>query len=192
MTDDFLIFLQLGLEHITDPNGYDHILFIAAMCSMLSFEAWRKLLFTVTAFTIGHSVSLTLAVLGYSPFDASLIEFLIPVTIILTCLFNLAKPERKDEQQINLYSLVLFFGLIHGLGFANYLKSLLGKGGNLFVPLLSFNIGLEIGQLIIAAFVLVLILFFQKINFSRRETVIFLNAFVTGIALTILQKVWIF
>ena len=144
--NDFLLYTQLGLRHITDINGYDHILFIVAFSAAYAYAEWRKLLVLITAFTIGHSLTLALSVLNIVAINANIIETLIPITILVTCISNVFISKSANERQ---YIVVLFFGLIHGLGFSNYLKAILGQSGNIILPLFSFNVGLELGQIII-------------------------------------------
>jgi HupE / UreJ protein len=159
----FSIYFLEGFDHILDINGYDHILFVLALCAVYAARDWRKILILVTAFTIGHSITLALATLGLVKFPIDVIEFLIPLTIFITAIGNLFKNENvsaKTPVQIN-YVFALFFGLIHGLGFSNYLRALLGKSQSIVSPLFAFNIGLEAGQIIIvvifllAAFIMV-------------------------------------
>ena len=152
----FKVYLQLGFEHIADLNGYDHILFIIALCAVFSIADWKKILILVTAFTIGHSVTLALSALKIINVSAYLVELLIPVTIFLTALQNFwYKPSETKKWHIN-YFLALFFGLIHGMGFSNYFRSLLGKEADILLPLFSFNVGVEIGQLCIVACIMAL------------------------------------
>ncbi|MGK0389635.1 MAG: hypothetical protein ACI94Y_002379 [Maribacter sp.] len=178
----FLEFLELGFEHIADWNAYDHILFIVVMCAVYQVKDWRKILILVTAFTIGHSLTLALAISKIVSIDKDLVEFLIPSTIILTAIWNMIPKKEQDlwgfRNPKNLllldemdedsehstsknwlssnYIMVLFFGLIHGLGFSNYLGMLLGRNEGIFIPLLGFNVGVELGQIcIIAIFMLV-------------------------------------
>ena len=145
----FAVYLELG---------FDHILFLAGLCAAYSLTRWRELLVLVTAFTIGHSVSLALATLRMVSVNSSLVEFLIPVTIVATALTNLAglRREGRAGRRPLRYALALGFGLIHGLGFSNFLRIALGDERNLFVPLLSFNIGLELAQIVVAGAVLAL------------------------------------
>ena len=158
----FAVYLELGFEHLLDLRGYDHILFLAGLCAAYSLARWRDLLVLVTAFTIGHSVSLALATLRLVSVNSSLVEFLIPVTIVATALTNLAGLRRDDPSAHRVaarplrYALALAFGVIHGLGFSNFLRIALGDERNLFVPLLSFNIGLELAQIVVAGAVLAL------------------------------------
>jgi cytochrome bd-type quinol oxidase subunit 2 len=183
---DFWLFFQLGCEHIADWQGYDHILFVMALCLRYLPKDWKKVLILVTAFTIGHSITLALSVLNYINIPSDWIEFLIPVTIVITALSNVMHPESEPKKRLPLvYFLALFFGLIHGLGFSNYLKSLLGKSSSIVGELLAFNLGLEAGQLIIVALVLLISwLFVSVIKAStRRDYVIFMSGAVFGVSL---------
>ncbi len=138
---EFQAYLQLGFEHITDPNGYDHILFVIALCAIYTLRDWKKVLILVTAFTLGHSVTLALATLQVVSFRPDVIELLIPITILITAVVNMFHQIPKttlvtQEKSSPLrYPLALGFGLIHGLGFSNYLHSLLGEESNIFEPL---------------------------------------------------------
>lgn len=145
-------YLSLGFDHILDPNGYDHILFVTALTAVYTFRDWKKIIWLVTAFTLGHSLTLAMAALDMVAFNPDLIETLIPVTIILTALFQMYRVLSKTEENTSAsvaYVLTTGFGLIHGLGFSNYFKAILGKESSIVQPLLAFNIGVELGQLII-------------------------------------------
>ncbi len=195
---DFFTFLKLGFQHITDLNGYDHILFIIALCAGFTIHEWRKVLILITFFTIGHSIALALAVLNILSVNSNLIEFLITITILITCLytlFNTGKVEQLNSNpNITFRSVfVVFFGLIHGLGFSNYLRSLLGKSESLVLELFSFNLGLEIGQILILAFIFVIItLFINNLNVKRRELCIAICCLVIGLTLPLIKEKWIF
>ncbi|NPA68527.1 MAG: HupE/UreJ family protein [Chlorobi bacterium] len=147
----FKMYLKLGREHITDLNGYDHILFLTALAAVYLLSDWRKVLILITAFTAGHSVTLALATLRIINIPTDLIEFLIPVTIFISAFSDFFYDKQKNDKKIHRmkYILAMFFGLIHGLGFSNYLRELLGKEENIVSPLFAFNIGLEFGQIII-------------------------------------------
>jgi hypothetical protein len=148
--NQFELYFSLGITHILDFEGYDHILFVIALCSIYRILDWRKILVLVTAFTIGHSLTLALATLKFISVNAEFIEFLIPVTIAITSASNLMNTRAKEGKWIQLnYLFALFFGLIHGLGFSNFLKSLLGRESSIIEPLLAFNLGLELGQIVI-------------------------------------------
>ena len=166
----FTVYLRLGFEHLLDLQGYDHILFLAALCAAYTLTRWRELLVLVTAFTIGHSVSLALATLRLLRVDTGLVEFLIPVTIVAAAVVNLVgarapQPDDSATRRPTLhptrrprYAAALVFGVIHGLGFSSFLRLVLGEERNIFLPLLSFNIGLELGQIVVAGAVLALAL----------------------------------
>jgi hypothetical protein len=165
---DFTFYFQLGTEHILTPDALDHILFVTALCLRYLWQDWRKVVVLVTAFTIGHSLTLALSALDYIHVNASWIEFLIPLTIAATCVNNIV--QRKTEQQKRLpviYFFALFFGLIHGLAFAGQFLSLEGREG-LTGHLLAFNIGIEAAQLLIVLIVLFLsFLVVQVLKLSR-------------------------
>lgn len=148
--NQFQLYFNLGIQHILDLKGFDHILFVLALAVVYMMKDWGRILVLVTAFTIGHSLTLALATLNVIRINTDLVEFLIPVTIAITALVNIFKPKSASGRgvQIN-YLFALCFGLIHGLGFSNYLRTLLGKEQSIFTPLLAFNLGLEVGQVVI-------------------------------------------
>lgn len=195
---NFGLYFNLGIEHITDPNGYDHILFIIAMCANYRLRQWKNLAILVTAFTLGHSFSLALAMLEIVPVNSNFIEFLIPVTIMLSCITNIIKPQGNQFVESCLipknnkfsYLLILAFGIIHGLGFSNFLKETLVENESLFTPLLAFNIGLEVGQLLIVAIFLIFNFFFLEVlRKQARDWTIFISGAIASIAfLLIIEK----
>ena len=153
--EDLFLYLRLGFKHIIDLDGVDHILFVLALTLRYVWSDWKKILILVTAFTIGHSLTLALSTLSFIDIPVNWIEFLIPVTILITAVSNFWVQDFEFKQRYSAhYGLALFFGLIHGLGFSNYLKSLLGKEDSLLGPLFSFNLGLEIGQILIVVMIL--------------------------------------
>lgn len=187
----FQLYLTLGFQHIINIHGYDHIVFVLTLCAAYSFSEMRKVLILVTAFTIGHSVTLALSTLQYVLIPAPIIEFLIPVTILITALSNLFPA--KGNRQIVVYIAVLFFGLIHGLGFSNYLKELLGTETSIVQPLLAFNIGLEIGQIVILSLYFIIMgLSVKLFNLKHHVWKIFISGAAAGIALTLIiqNKIW--
>jgi len=159
---EFIVYLQLGFKHILDLQGYDHILFILTISAVYFIADWKKLLVLVTAFTIGHSVTLALSVLDFVKFNATIVELLIPITILVTAIYNLFFKNEKSSQK-GRYFMALSFGLIHGLGFSNYLKSLLGRDESILKQLFAFNVGLELGQLLIVFFILILSFIFVRL-----------------------------
>ena len=148
---DFTFYLKQGVEHILDLNGYDHMLFVVTLCAVYQLKAWKKVLVLLTAFTIGHSITLALAGLGVLKLPQDLIETLIPITICLTALSNILFYKRIASSKHNYnYWVALLFGFVHGAGFSNFFRSLfMGMDENLVVPLLGFNCGIELGQIVI-------------------------------------------
>jgi len=192
---EFQLYFELGYKHIIDIKGYDHILFIIALCSIYLVRDWKRVLILITAFTIGHSITLALSTLSVINFRSEVIEFLIPVTILLTALSNILKKDRPSyggKIQAN-YVMALFFGLIHGLGFSNYLRALLGGDRSIVSQLLAFNIGLEAGQIIIVAiFLSIAFIFVELFGVSRRDWKLIISSAIGGIAwmLIIETKFW--
>ncbi len=193
--DTFWLYFILGKEHILDIRGYDHILFVVALTTIYSVKDWKRVLVLVTAFTIGHSITLALATLHVINYSEKLIEFLIPLTIFVTAVLNLIRKGAEHSTrkvQIN-YLLALFFGLIHGMGFSNYLRSLLGTDSTIFVQLLAFNVGLEVGQIIIVVSFMVLTFFFVDLfDVSKRNWKLIISSGVAAIASTLMleAKFW--
>lgn len=178
------MYFQMGWQHIVAWDGIDHILFITALCAIYLLADWRKVLVLVTAFTIGHSITLALSVTNIVYIRSSLIEFLIPVTIFITAFSNVVRKQLQPGRiQVN-YFFALFFGLIHGMGFSAYLKSLLGSQSNIVAPLLAFNLGLEFGQILIVMGVLLLAGIIVNITaVKRRDWNMFLSSAIFGVAL---------
>jgi hypothetical protein len=150
----FHVYLKLGFDHIFNLKAYDHLLFLVALCAVYAYWEWKRVLVLITAFTIGHSLTLVLSSLDIIHFRQPLIEVLIPVTILLTAIKNLVMKKRNEKVWSPSYLLPLGFGLIHGMGFSGYFKSLLGKEANILLPLFSFNVGVEIGQICIVGIIL--------------------------------------
>jgi hypothetical protein len=188
---EFQLYFGLGKDHILDyKNGYDHILFVVALCALYIGRDWKKILILVTAFTIGHSITLALSTLKIVNVKADLIEFLIPLTIFITAGSNLFKNENNisdSPMQMN-YFYASFFGLIHGLGFSNYLKSILGKNESIITQLFAFNLGLEFGQIIIVVlFMSVCFILVDLFGLNRRDWKMVISSAVAGIALVLMK-----
>lgn len=191
MGSEFLVYLQLGFEHISDINGYDHILFIIALVAVYRLAQWKHLLWLVTAFTVGHSITLALATLDLLTINSDLIEFLIPVTILLTSIINIvASPDKQSDTkraEYTKYGVALGFGLIHGMGFSNFLRALLGAEDSLLVPLFAFNVGLELGQIaILFGILIVTYLMLNLVRMKQREWVLILSGATAGISITMM------
>ena len=187
----FELYFKLGLQHIADLKGYDHILFILILCAVYSLKEWKKVLVLVTAFTIGHSLTLALATLDLIRVDGDLIEFLIPLTIFVTAIANLFVRNQKGNSGLYYlrYAAALFFGLIHGLGFSNYLRSLLGSERGLVLPLFSFNVGIEVGQIIIVSLIMLLTkVVVDLLGLPKREWHVLLSGAGLGISLVLMVE----
>ena len=190
MLSEFQVFLRLGFEHIADVRGYDHILFIVALCAGYEPKHWRKLLTLVTAFT------LALATLRIIAINDALVEFLIPVTIFITGVLNILSsspetngPAEKRRTRTLRYFLALGFGLIHGMGFSNLLRALLGEKEGIALPLFAFNVGLELGQICIVSAVLIMtFLVVGLARMRRHDWVLVLSGATAGVALTLMVE----
>jgi len=168
--NDLGIYLHLGFKHIISWGAWDHILFVLVLTLRYQWTDWKKLLVLITAFTIGHSATLALSTLNWIDFPSTIIEFLIPITILFTAIANfwVKSFEFKSKYPL-IYFLALFFGLIHGLGFSSYLKSLLGMETSILGPLFTFNLGLELGQLLIVGLILIIsFIFVSQIKVKRK------------------------
>lgn len=186
--DEFWLWSSTGTQHILDWNGYDHILYVMALCVLFSINQWKKLLVLVTAFTVGHSLTLAVSALNILIIKQSYIEVLIPLTIIVTCMVNIinnrkAQHDRKQNNYRINYALALVFGFVHGLGFSYVLKSMLGKETSIVFPLLSFNFGLEFGQLLIVSSMLLLSVFLVRFTrIKKTDFIFFISSAIFGIA----------
>jgi hypothetical protein len=189
---EFQLYFILGKDHILDYlRGYDHILFVVALCAVYVVRDWKQILILITAFTVGHSVTLALATLNIISVQTALIEFLIPLTIFITAVSNLFRKEAGVTQgrlQLN-YFFASFFGLIHGLGFSTYLKALLGRDSTIFTQLFAFNVGLEFGQIIIVGiFLAVSFIAINLVGVVRRDWKMVLSSAIVGIALVLMKE----
>lgn len=180
---DIGFYFKLGWEHIISKDALDHQLFIAALVAIYLMKDWKQVLILVTAFTIGHSLTLALSVFDLIRFNSKWVEFLIPLTIVITAMSNLFQKKFTAKSiRIN-YFLALFFGLIHGMGFANSIRFMLAADQSIGWSLLGFNIGLEVGQIVVVAILLILAAIFTGLlKVNRREWVIFLSAAAFGLS----------
>jgi len=181
---DFGLYFGLGWEHIISKNALDHQLFIAALAAIYLLKDWKQVLILVTAFTIGHSVTLALSVFDIIRFNDSWVEFLIPCTIIITAISNFFQKKFTPKSiRIN-YFLALSFGLIHGMGFANSIRFMLANDQSIGWSLFGFNVGLEVGQIVVELGILIIAyLVINLFKIIRREWVLFLSAAVFSLAL---------
>ena len=182
----FEFYLKLGFEHIANLNGYDHILFLVVLCAVYQINQWRNILILVTAFTIGHSITLFIVSLDFFSIPSRIIKLLIPVTILITSLqnvINIKQIENSSRMGKN-YFMALFFGLIHGMDFSNYFKALIMSPDEIVIPLLGFNIGIELGQLLIVLFiVLISFIFLNIIKIKHLKWNLFISGAAFGISL---------
>ena len=183
--DDFILYFKMGLTHVLDFSAYDHILFLIVLAVIFTNFQWRKVIWLVTLFTLGHSITLALSAYKILEVRMDLIEFLIPLTIFTTGLINIinAKKEANKTGNINLI-LALFFGLIHGLGFSNYFKMMIGKEEDKLFPLIEFALGIEVAQIIIVLSILIigyLLKSFFKIQ--RRDWILVSSSIVIGFSI---------
>ncbi|KAA3622073.1 MAG: HupE/UreJ family protein [Flavobacterium sp.] len=190
---DFWLYVKLGLDHVLDLNGYDHILFLVALCAAYSFNAWRKLLLLVTLFTIGHTISLLLAHYNIVAIRGEYVELLIPITILATALYNIFNARRTKPSTANLifYLVTLFFGLIHGFGFARYYNMM--KTDESVAPLLEFALGVELAQIIIVLLTLLLsFLAVGILRFNKRDWLLIMSSIVIGMTIPMVADTWPF
>ena len=190
---DFWLYLNLGLNHVLDWQAYDHILFLIVLVAAYTFSSWKNIFILVTLFTVGHTMSLLLASYNVVTVSSNWIEFLIPITILIAAVYNLitAGKNRYSESIGLFYVITIFFGLIHGFGFASYFKII--NDDKAILPLLEFALGIEIAQLIVVLFVLLLGFIFQRIfRFNKRDWVLVVSSIVIGLVIPMLHQNWPF
>lgn len=193
---DFLLYLQIGLRHVLDINAYDHVLFLTALVVPYAFKDWKKVLTLVSVFTLGHTLALVLAVYKLVSIDINLIEFLIPVSILFTAVYNLFKTGKSAaKSSISIAVLItLFFGIIHGLGFSNYFNSILaGTRSEKLLPMLQFAVGIELAQLAVVVTVLIVSFLIQNfIRNSRRNWILISSSIIIGVVIPMLieSEIW--
>ncbi len=162
--EQFGFYFAIGWEHILSKAAIDHILFIACLAVTFLPKQYKELLILLTAFTIGHSITLALNVLSVIEVNEYWVELLIPITIIITAIINIAHNRKRERTLITTYLLALFFGLIHGLAYASSLRFMLAGNETIAMPLFAFNVGIEVGQIIVAAVVLLLGFLFMRLG----------------------------
>lgn len=182
--NDFNFYFTIGWQHILSINALDHLLFLVALTAIYVFKEWKQILILITAFTIGHTATLVLSVLDKVRFATNWVEFLIPCTIIFTALFNIVQ-RKKSVASFHLnYFLALLFGLVHGMGFANSIRFMLDDNQNMGVSLLGFNLGIELGQTVVVALILLIAtLMFSIFKISRQTWIIVLSVASGAMAL---------
>jgi len=187
---EFWLYFRLGLEHVLDWLAYDHILFIIVLIAAYSFASWKRLLWLVSIFTLGHTLSLFLSVYEIVRVDDSFVELLIALTIVFTACYNIFTAKKKEHHRniSILYFSTAFFGVIHGLGFSRYFKMIFPDTSGKFFPLIEFALGIETAQIIVVFSVLVLSFIAQNIlRIARRDWILVISAIVIGIILPLLR-----
>ncbi|WP_417290689.1 HupE/UreJ family protein [Corallibacter sp.] len=186
MLENFWFNVEYGIYHVLDINAYDHVLFLIVLTVPYLFKDWKRVLLLVSTFTLGHTLSLILAAYNVVRVNGIIVEFLIPVTILVVALFNVftaGKGAQKEKVGVLFFS-TLFFGLVHGLGFAREFQILVGKSDNKILTLLEFALGIEIAQIIVVIVVLFLAYIMQTIfRFSKRDWVMVISSIVVGLVI---------
>lgn len=191
----FWLYFKLGLTHVLDITAYDHVIFFIALVIPYTFKNWKQVLWLVTTFTVGHTLSLMLSVYDIVSFDAKWIEFLIPVTIGVTALYSIftaGKSINNDKIGLAFFA-TLFFGLIHGFGFSNYFRHIVAVEDSKLIPTLEFALGIETAQVIVVVFVLLLSYIMQTFfRFSKKEWMLIGSGIVIGFVIPMLIETWPF
>lgn len=188
--NDFWFNVSYGLNHVLDINGYDHVLFLMVLAVPYTFRDWKRVLILVSLFTLGHTLSLFLAAYNIVSVNGTLVEFLIPVTILIAALYNVfTSGKASKSKRINLLMFAaLFFGLIHGLGFAREFKMFIGQTDSKLIPLIEFALGIELAQVIIVFVVLFIGFLFQTLfRFSNRDWILVLSSIVVGLVIPMIM-----
>ena len=185
---DFIAFFKIGLAHILDLEGIDHLLFIASILLAYTLADWRVVIKLLTAFTLGHALSMVLGYYGHIPLGRNMIEFLIPLTILGTSMYHLAIG--KGSTIIH-YVMICFFGLIHGAAYSGEFMSMMGRTPQVLLPLLGFNIGVEFGQILFGTILLLTLhMVFKYLPHWKRTLTILIFGLITLVALYLAIKTW--
>ena len=193
---DFWIFFKIGINHVLDFNGYDHILFLVALTAPYIIKDWQRILILVSIFTVGHTLALLLSVFNIVVFKVTIVELLIPITILITAFYNIFTAGKGSKQNgISFVAIVtLLFGIIHGLGFSNYFKNMItGNVVDKLIPTLEFALGIEAAQIIVISCVLILSFIMQTLfRFSKRDFTLIMSAFVLGVVMPLIisNSIW--
>lgn len=193
---EFLIYFQIGLKHVLDIHAYDHVLFLIALSVPFSFNDWKRILLLVTLFTLGHTAALFLSVFEIIAVKVNVVELLIPITILITAFYNLFTAGKTSKSgSVNLvFIITLFFGIIHGLGFSNYFKTILGgSAASKLLPICEFALGIEVAQITVVIVALILSYIVQTVfRFSKRDWTLVMSAFIIGVVLPMIleSEIW--
>ncbi len=185
--DDFIFYFKLGLNHVLDLQAYDHVLFLIVLVVGYTLKQWKELLWLVTAFTLGHTLTLALSTYKIISVNAAIVEFLIPATIVFTAILNLFSGGKSSGISKLIVFLSFCFGWIHGLGFSNYFKMLMSGSDSKLVQLIEFSLGIEVAQLVIVVLISAgYFLFHTILKVSKRDWVLVLSSIVIGVAIPML------
>lgn len=194
--NDFWIYFNIGLNHVLDFNAYDHMIFLLALTLPYDAKAWKRLLILVSIFTLGHTISLFLSVFDVVKIKPTIVEILIPITILITAIYNLISQGKKGKNDsLSFVGFVtLFFGIIHGLGFSGYFNSILpGNATDKLWPLLEFALGIETAQITIVILALIIGYVVQTLfKFSKRDWILSVSSFIIGIVMPLIinNEIW--
>ena len=193
---EFMLYRNVGLNHVLDINAYDHVLFLTALVVPYHFKDWKKIITLVSVFTLGHTLALVLSVFEMVKINVTLVEFLIPITILCTAVYNLFKAGKGvGKSSISVAVVItLFFGIIHGLGFSNYFNSILaGSPSDKIVPMLQFAVGIELAQLAVVTTVLISSFLIQYfVRNSKRNWILITSSIIIGVVIPMLieSEIW--
>jgi hypothetical protein len=193
---DFWIYFNIGLKHVLNVYAYDHVLFLLALTVPYEFKNWKQILILVSFFTLGHTLALFLSVFNVIAIKANIVEFLIPITILVTALYNIIFSGKSSKKNSNTFIgiITVFFGIVHGLGFSNYFNSIIpGKATDKLLPLFEFALGIEIAQIFVVFLSLLLAYIIQTLfKFSKRDWTLTVSAFIVGVVIPILlqNEIW--
>lgn len=191
----FILYFRLGYRHVLDIYGVDHMLFIVAIMSVFLLRDWRKALILFLFYVLGSSLSLSLSVNEIIRIDINIVDYLIPVTLLIAAVMNIFKKhESYTPRSVFRFIIIFIFGFIHGLGFADYLKDILGTDLNLALPIIGFNLGVELGLLLVAlVFLMISWIFVNNLGVGRRDWNLVISSGIAGIALTLMfeSRYWL-
>jgi hypothetical protein len=193
---DFWIYFNIGLKHVLNVYAYDHVLFLLALTVPYEFKNWKQILILVSFFTLGHTLALFLSVFNVIAIKANIVEFLIPITILVTSLYNIIFSGKSSKKNTITFIgiITVFFGIVHGLGFSNYFNSIIpGKATDKLLPLFEFALGIEIAQIFVVFLSLLLAYIIQTLfKFSKRDWTLTVSAFIIGVVIPILlqNEIW--
>lgn len=193
---EFWIYFTIGLKHVLNIFAYDHVLFLLALTVPYDFKSWKRILILVSLFTLGHSLALFLSVFNVISIKVNIVEFLIPITILIAALYNIVISGKSSKKEGITFAgvVTVFFGIIHGLGFSNYFNSILsGKPSDKLIPLTEFALGIETAQIIVVIAVLLLAYMILNLTkFSKRDWTLIISSFIAGVVIPMIlqSEIW--